>query len=86
MDKRRILIFENSDVLADILLEFLGGEEYETRRAKSSLEGLKLVFSFVPELIITNAEMPFFNGYLITRILKSRSAVRGIPVIIFSSL
>ena len=37
MDKRRVLIFEDSDVFADVLLEFLNAEGYETQRAKTAL-------------------------------------------------
>ena len=86
MDKRRILIFEDSDIFADMLLEFLSGEGHETERAENGLEGIKKVYSFLPELIVTDVEMPLFKGYQATRLLKSRSTTRNIPVIMFTSL
>ncbi|MDR0600587.1 MAG: response regulator [Treponema sp.] len=86
MDKRRVLIFEDSDIFADMLLEFLDGEGYETARAVNGLEGIKQVYSFLPELIITDVEMPLFKGYQATRLLKSRPSTRTIPVIMFTSL
>ena len=85
-DKRRILIFEDSNIFADMLLEFLAGEGYETERAENGLEGIKLVYSFLPELIVTDVEMPLFKGYQSARLLKSRPATRNIPIIMFTSL
>jgi adenylate cyclase len=86
MDKRSVLIFEESDVFANLLLEYLNGEGYETQRAKNGLEGIKLVYSFLPELIITAVEMPLLRGYQSARLLKSRPAAGGIPIIMFTNL
>jgi adenylate cyclase len=86
MDKRRVLIFEESDVFADLLIEFLNAEGYETQRAKNGLEGIKLVYSFLPELVITAVEMPLLKGYQSARLLKSRPAAGKIPLIMFTNL
>ena len=86
MDKKRVLVFEDSEIFADMLLEFLSSEGYETERAENGLEGIKKVYSFLPELIVTDVEMPLFKGYQATRLLKSRSTTRDIPVIMFTSL
>jgi class 3 adenylate cyclase/DNA-binding response OmpR family regulator len=84
MDKKRVLIFEDSDTYADILLEFLAKEGYETERARNGLEGIKKVYRFLPDLIISNAELPLLKGYQSISFLKSRPATRKIPVIVFS--
>jgi class 3 adenylate cyclase/CheY-like chemotaxis protein len=86
MDKKKILVFEDSDIFADMLTEFLNGEGYETARAVNGLEGIKMVYSFLPQLIVTDVEMPLFKGYQATRLLKSRPSTRPIPVIMFTSL
>ena len=87
MDKNsKILIFEDSDIFADMLLEFLGEEGYETERAENGLEGIKKVYSFIPDLIISDIEMPLFKGYQSTRLLKSRASTKNIPVIMLTSL
>jgi class 3 adenylate cyclase/DNA-binding response OmpR family regulator len=83
---RRILLLEDSDIFADMTVEFLSGEGYEVKRAENGFEGLKLVYSFLPHLIITDVEMPFFKGYQVVRLLKSRKNTRTIPVIMFTSL
>jgi class 3 adenylate cyclase/CheY-like chemotaxis protein len=83
---KRILIFEDSDIFADMVLEFLNGLGYITERAVNGLEGIKKAYTFLPHLIITDVEMPVFKGYQATRWLKSRKNTRDIPVIMFTSL
>jgi len=85
-DKKRILIMEDSDIFADMLIEVLTSDEYEIERAVNGFEGIKKVYSFLPHLIITDIEMPIFKGYQATRFLKSRNNTRTIPVIMFTSL
>jgi len=85
MDKKRGLIFEDSDVYANMLLEFLNAEGYETRRAKNGLEGIKLVYSFLPDLVITDVEMPLIKGFEAARFLKSRPSTRNIPIIMLAN-
>jgi class 3 adenylate cyclase/DNA-binding response OmpR family regulator len=77
---------EDSDIFADIVMETLGEEGYTVQRAVNGFEGMKLVYSFMPHLIITDVEMPLFKGYQVTRLLKSRKATKNIPVIMLTSL
>ncbi|MDR3145071.1 MAG: response regulator [Treponema sp.] len=83
---KRILLLEDSDIFADMVLEFLTGEGYEVQRAENGFEGLKLVYTFLPHLIVTDVEMPVFKGYQVARLLKSRKNTQVIPIIMFSSL
>jgi class 3 adenylate cyclase/DNA-binding response OmpR family regulator len=83
---KRILVFEDSDIFADMLLEFLNDAGYVTGRAVNGFEGIKQVYTFLPHLIITDVEMPLFKGYQATRLLKSRKNTRDIPVIMFTTL
>jgi len=85
-NKKRILILEDSDIFADMLLCAFDSSEYILERAVNGFDGIKKVFSFLPHLIITDVEMPLFKGYQVTRLLKSRKNTKSIPVIMFSSL
>jgi len=85
-DIKRILIMEDSDIFADMLMEFLASPDYLLERAVNGFEGIKKVYSFMPHLIIADVEMPLFKGYQSTRLLKSRPATKNIPVIMFTSL
>lgn len=85
-DQKRILILEDSDIFADMLTSFLTSQNYEVHRAVNGFEGIKMVYSFMPHLIITDVEMPILKGYQTTRLLKSRKNTKVIPVIMFTSL
>jgi class 3 adenylate cyclase/DNA-binding response OmpR family regulator len=85
-EAKRILVFEDSDVFADMLLEFLSNAGYVTGRAVNGFEGIKQVYTFLPHLIVTDVEMPLFKGYQATRLLKSRRNTRDIPIIMFTTL
>ena len=84
-DIKRILIMEDSDVFADMLVEFLTAPGYILERAVNGFEGIKKVYSFMPHIIITDVEMPIFKGYQVTRLLKSRKNTKAIPVIMFTT-
>ncbi|MDR2629423.1 MAG: response regulator [Spirochaetaceae bacterium] len=85
-EAKRILIFEDSDIFADMLGEFLRNAGYVTGRAVNGFEGIKQVYTFLPHLIVTDVEMPLFKGYQATRLLKSRKNTRDIPIIMFTTL
>jgi class 3 adenylate cyclase/DNA-binding response OmpR family regulator len=85
-DQKRILILEDSDIFADMLISFLISQNYEVQRAVNGFEGIKKVYSFLPHLVITDVEMPILKGYQATRLLKSRKNTKLIPVIMFTSL
>jgi class 3 adenylate cyclase/CheY-like chemotaxis protein len=84
--RKRILLLEDSDIFAEMTAEFLAGEGYEVERAENGFEGLKMVYSCLPHLLITDVEMPLFKGYQVARLLKSRKNTRNIPIIMFTSL
>ena len=85
-DRKRILVMEDSDIFADMLVEFLVSSGYELERAVNGFEGIKQVYAYKPHLIITDVEMPLLKGYQVTRLLKSRKSTGGIPIIMFTSL
>jgi len=85
-DKKRILILEDSDIFADMVLSAFSEKPYEVERAVNGFEGIKKVYSFMPHLIITDIEMPLFKGYQVTRLLKNRKNTKSIPIIMFTSL
>jgi len=85
-DKKRILILEDSDIFAEMLLGTFDSSNFILERAVNGFDGIKKVYSFMPHIIITDIEMPLFKGYQVTRLLKSRKNTKMIPVIMFTSL
>lgn len=85
-DQKRILLIEDSDIFADMVIGFLDSPDYLIERAVNGLEGIKKIYSFAPHLIISDIEMPIFKGYQVTRFLKTRKNTKEIPVIILTTL
>jgi class 3 adenylate cyclase/CheY-like chemotaxis protein len=83
---KRILLMEDSDILAEMLISAFDSSKYTLQRASNGFEGIKKVYEFLPHLIISDIEMPLFKGYQVTRFLKSRKNTKPIPVILFTSL
>jgi len=86
MDKSKIFIFESSQTFAGLLDEHLTKKGYEVESAKDGFEGIKQLYNFLPSLVITDIEMPVLSGYQIIRFLKSRQALKNIPIIVFTAL
>jgi len=85
-EKKRVLIMEDSDIFAEMLMDFLSFQDYVLERSVNGFEGIKRVYSFLPHLIITDVEMPLFKGHQVTRFLKSRKNTGTIPIIMFTTL
>jgi class 3 adenylate cyclase/DNA-binding response OmpR family regulator len=86
VELKRILLMEDSDILAEMLISAFDNSKYLIQRASNGFEGIKKVYEFLPHLIISDIEMPLFKGYQVTRFLKSRKNTKPIPIILFTSL
>ncbi|GHV02831.1 hypothetical protein AGMMS50229_00290 [Campylobacterota bacterium] len=86
MSKKRILIFDDSDLFADMICEYLSSLGYKTARAINGLDGVKQTYSFMPHLIITDLEMPIVKGYQAIRLLKYKKSTSKIPIIVLTNL
>ncbi|MFN4150977.1 MAG: response regulator, partial [Candidatus Sericytochromatia bacterium] len=84
--KRRILVVDDSlttRTLEKNILEFAG---FEVILAKHGLEGKEMVEKHIPDLVLSDVEMPKMNGFQFTSWLKKESPFSNIPVIMVTSL
>src|SRR5207249_10799021 len=80
----KILVADDSAVVAALLTNILQGEGYQTVRAADGIEATQRAYSEMPDLIILDIFMPRMNGYQVCRLLKNDPVVAGIPVIILT--
>ncbi len=83
---KKILLVDDSDVVAGIMTETLNEEGFEIIRAVNGVDGIIKVYNEIPDLIITDVEMPLLKGYQASRLLKNRRGVKDIPIIMHTSL
>jgi len=69
--------FENR-ILVRRILQYSG---YEVLEAENAFEGLELLKSYIPDMILMDINMPDLDGYSLTRQLKSNIRFRNIPII-----
>jgi DNA-binding response OmpR family regulator len=85
MEKKTILIVDDSGLLRLIVSDELGKMGYNTITAATGEKALKIISSQKPDLILLDVIMPGPNGFEICRQLKSNSATSGIPVIFMTA-
>jgi two-component system OmpR family response regulator len=79
-----VMIDPNADLL-DFLNVRLGLQGYDVRPAQDGMEGLRLVESVQPKLVITELALPALDGYqVIQRIRKSQS--RACKIVVLTDL
>ncbi|HNV47131.1 MAG TPA: adenylate/guanylate cyclase domain-containing protein [Spirochaetota bacterium] len=83
---KKILVIDDSDLVAGMLSSLLEKSGYATSRAVNGLEGVIAVYREAPDLVIMDVEMPVLQGYQASRLLKARRGVCDIPIIMHTSL
>jgi CheY-like chemotaxis protein len=80
-----VLLAEDCDELRELfaLVLTLSGVPVET--ARDGREALRKAAALLPDVIITDLQMPGLDGLEVTRQLKSASRTRAIPVVLCTS-
>lgn len=85
-DKMKILIVEDSDLVAGMLAEHLTAAGFIVLREANGVDGIIAAYREAPDVIVMDVEMPVMQGYQASRLLKARRGVRDIPIIMHTSL
>ncbi len=83
MDSARLLIVEDDDQLAGLLLEYLGMHGLETSREASGEVGAERILEEQPDLVVLDLMLPGINGLDVCR--RVRGAYSGAIVMLTSS-
>jgi CheY-like chemotaxis protein len=77
----RILLIEDNEMNRDMLSRRLVKRGYEVAIAVDGEQGLAMVHSEAPALVLMDMSLPGIDGWEVTRQLKAAPETRGIPVI-----
>lgn len=80
-----IVVAEDEPAIRLVLANKLKQAGYSVRVAANGLEGLALVRAAMPDLIITDFQMPRMDGLAMARELHRDEATRRIPLIVLSA-
>lgn len=87
--RKRVMLVEDSEMLLQMIHDLLGESGYSNQaHMKNGKEAWDCLEQGLenPDLIITDIEMPRMDGHHLTKLIKTNSKFKHIPVIIFSSL
>ena len=81
----RILAIDDSPIIHKIITSALTPLGYEVITAPDGEQGLALVRSVHPDLVITDVVMPGIDGYEVTRRLRRDPAFAYLPILVLTS-
>ena len=85
MSKQIILIVEDNFDNMALLKILLERENYQILSASNGEEGLNIVRSKIPDLIILDLDMPIVNGWEVLITLKSDPKYQDIPIVVVTA-
>lgn len=81
-----VLVVEDEFGIADLIDEVLSDEGHQVRIAVNGKHGLEMLFQDRPDLIFLDYMMPVMDGAAVLRSIAADLSLRGIPVVMMSSL
>ena len=82
---KRILVVDDQEDLRGVLRDLLTGSGYTVIEAADGEVGVAKAKSDRPDLILMDIQMPAFDGYEATRLIKIDPDLNPIPIVAVSS-
>ena len=79
---RVALVVDDSMLIRHTVCRFLEDRGYATERACNGVEALELLNSVLPDVIITDLQMPTMDGHQLIQKLKASPKTAGIPIVV----
>ena len=83
--KKKVMIVEDDDVLADALNHSLQDEGYELFTAIDGEEAERMILQEVPDLILLDLLLPVKNGFEVLKVMRQNPITKDIPVVILTN-
>ncbi len=80
-----VLLIEDEPTIRENTIEMLELEGFNAFGAENGREGLKLIYTEHPDLIICDIQMPVMDGYEVIRKVKEDPGISHIPFIFFTA-
>ena len=85
MEKRRILVVDDSALVAEAVKAKLEASNYDVAVAHSGEEALAQVQLSLPDLMILDVYMPGIDGFEVCRRLREDPSTQSLPIVMLSS-
>ena len=85
-NKPVVLIVEDEAIFRVVFTGVLRGNEYTVHEAVDGEQGLEMVKSKKPDIILLDLVLPKMNGFDVLKAIKTDKDIKHIPVIVLSVL
>jgi len=84
MTKQILLVDDEPHILraAEIILARSG---FEVRSASNGQEGWEMILQQIPDLLVTDLQMPIMDGLELTRLVRENPATADLPVLMLTA-
>ena len=86
MNKKKILLVEDDEVLASVYRARLEMEGFEVEEVHDGEKALSVAINFRPDLILLDVMMPTINGFDVLDILKNTPETMNMRIIMLTAL
>ncbi len=83
---KKVLLVEDDALLANILMDSLMREKFDTVNIKDGLQVMEAAKKFQPDVVLLDLILPGLDGFEVLRQLKNDVKLKTVPVFIISNL
>lgn len=80
-----IVLIEDDELLCSHLVDLLQFEGYSTYEAARGMEGIELIRSTEPDLVICDIALPQINGFDVIELMRQSETMAEIPVLLVTA-
>ncbi|WP_136659736.1 response regulator [Nitratireductor sp. XY-223] len=85
MKKTIVLTVDDSRTIRNMLLMTLSGAGFETLQAEDGVHGLEVLGDSVPDVIITDINMPRMDGFGFIENVRKSERHRAVPILVLTT-
>ncbi len=83
--KRSILVVDDSKVIRDFVVDGLAKAGYRVTAAENGRHAVEILGEGIPDLIVSDIDMPYMDGFELCRALRNDERTAGVPFVVMSS-
>src|SRR5438552_17379765 len=83
---KRVLIAEDDDRIARMLIDALRGEGFQTHRVRDGIAAINCILADKPDVVLLDRHLPRLSGDEVCQMVRKTAAVRRTPIVFISGL
>ena len=81
----RVLVVEDAPIIRELERSILSRAGYEVETACDGEEALERLNDHVPDLVLSDVDMPRMDGFALTEAIRAHPELNGVPVLLLTS-